>query len=138
MINESGTMSGGGGKPRGGRMCLGKAALASVDTQAAAAELQAAEQELEHGAQVQCICQHMVLASQHAPMLLTVDLCHKGVLLLFYKQQAHMRFGWCLVATLQFRCCIGACTCIQEVSRNSSSWQPVPTRLFAANYCASH
>ncbi|KAL0027544.1 hypothetical protein WJX77_009918 [Trebouxia sp. C0004] len=51
MINESGTMSGGGGKPRGGRMCLGKAALASVDNQAVAADLQAAEQELEHGAQ---------------------------------------------------------------------------------------
>jgi hypothetical protein len=61
MINESGTMSGGGGKPRGGRMCLGKAALASMDTQAAAAELQAAEQELEHGAQVQCAWQHLVL-----------------------------------------------------------------------------
>ena len=52
MINESGTMSGGGGKPRGGRMCLGKAALASIDTQTAAAELQAAEQELEAGAEV--------------------------------------------------------------------------------------
>lgn len=52
MINESGTMSGGGGKPRGGRMCLGKAALASIDTQTAAAELQAAEQELETGSQV--------------------------------------------------------------------------------------
>lgn len=55
MINESGTMSGGGGKPRGGRMCLGKAALCSLDTQTAAAELQAAEQELDNGAQVQLL-----------------------------------------------------------------------------------
>ena len=56
MINESGTMSGGGGKPRGGRMCLGKAALCSLDTQAVAAELQAAEQELDSGTQVhQCL-----------------------------------------------------------------------------------
>ena len=54
MINESGTMSGGGGKPRGGRMCLGKASPRSLDTQAAAAELQAAEQELSTSAQV-CI-----------------------------------------------------------------------------------
>lgn len=54
MINESGTMSGGGGKPRGGRMCLGKASPRSLDTQAAAAELQAAEQELSTSTQV-CI-----------------------------------------------------------------------------------
>ena len=53
MINESGTMSGGGGKPRGGRMCLGKAALCSMDTQTAAAELQTAQQELDTGTQVQ-------------------------------------------------------------------------------------
>lgn len=46
MINESGTMSGGGGKPRGGRMCLGTAAPKTLDTRAAAAELQAAEEEL--------------------------------------------------------------------------------------------
>ena len=117
MINESGTMSGGGGKPRGGRMCLGKAALASVDTQAAAAELQAAEQELEHGAQVQCACQRLILASQHAPMLLIVDLSHEGVLLLFYKRNAHVRFGWCLIAALQMWCCIYACTRIQEISK---------------------
>ena len=52
MINESGTMSGGGGKPRGGRMCLGKATPRSLDTQAVAAELQAAEQELSTSAQV--------------------------------------------------------------------------------------
>ena len=52
MINESGTMSGGGGKPRGGRMCLGKATPRSLDNQAVAAELQAAEQELNTSAQV--------------------------------------------------------------------------------------
>lgn len=52
MINESGTMSGGGGKPRGGRMCLGTAAPKSLDTRAAAAELQAAEQELSISTEV--------------------------------------------------------------------------------------
>ena len=52
MINESGTMSGGGGKPRGGRMCLGTAAPKTLDTRAAAAELQAAEQELTISTQV--------------------------------------------------------------------------------------
>jgi structural maintenance of chromosome 4 len=46
MINESGTMTGGGGKPRGGRMCIGSQAPRSVDSRAAAAELAAAEQEL--------------------------------------------------------------------------------------------
>lgn len=52
MINESGTMSGGGGKPRGGRMCIGNAAPKNVDARAAAAELQAAEQELNASMQV--------------------------------------------------------------------------------------
>ncbi|GAB4818756.1 hypothetical protein N2152v2_005802 [Parachlorella kessleri] len=51
MINESGTMSGGGGKPRGGRMCVGQAAPKNVDARAAAAELQAAEQDLEGSVQ---------------------------------------------------------------------------------------
>ncbi|KAL4452508.1 hypothetical protein ABPG75_008170 [Micractinium tetrahymenae] len=46
MINESGTMTGGGGQPRGGRMRIGKEAPRSVDQRAAAAELQAAEAEL--------------------------------------------------------------------------------------------
>ncbi|PSC72157.1 structural maintenance of chromosomes 4 [Micractinium conductrix] len=46
MINESGTMTGGGGKPRGGRMLLGSAAPRAVDGRAAAAELQTAEAEL--------------------------------------------------------------------------------------------
>jgi len=39
MINESGTMTGGGGKPRGGRMCLGSAAPRPLDTREAAAAL---------------------------------------------------------------------------------------------------
>lgn len=46
MINESGTMTGGGGQPRGGRMRIGKEAPRAVDQRAAAAELQAAEAEL--------------------------------------------------------------------------------------------
>ena len=46
MINESGTMTGGGGKPRGGRMCIGSQAPRGVDSRAAAQELAAAEQEL--------------------------------------------------------------------------------------------
>ncbi len=40
MINESGTMTGGGGKPRGGRMCTGKDAPKSVDPRVAEADLQ--------------------------------------------------------------------------------------------------
>ena len=52
MINESGTMSGGGGKPRGGRMCLGKEARRVVDTTTAQADLQAAEQQLADSSQV--------------------------------------------------------------------------------------
>ena len=52
MINESGTMSGGGGKPRGGRMCLGKEARRVIDTSTAQAELQAAEQQLTDSSQV--------------------------------------------------------------------------------------
>ena len=52
MINESGTMSGGGGKPRGGRMCLGNAApKTAVDAKQAAEELQAAEQVLNDSAE---------------------------------------------------------------------------------------
>lgn len=52
MINESGTMTGGGGKPRGGRMCIGSQAPKSVDARAAAQELQAAEQELSGSQEV--------------------------------------------------------------------------------------
>jgi structural maintenance of chromosome 4 len=47
MINETGTMSGGGGKPRGGKMCLGSGAPKPVDARAAAVELEIAEVELE-------------------------------------------------------------------------------------------
>ena len=47
MINDSGTMTGGGGKPRGGRMRLGSGAPKSVDQRAAKAELEAAEKQ-EH------------------------------------------------------------------------------------------
>eukprot|EP00887_Chlorella_sp_A99_P001225 scaffold14.g1225.t1 len=50
LIEQSGTMSGGGGKPRGGRMCLGSAApRPAPDARAAAAELAAAEAELGGG-----------------------------------------------------------------------------------------
>lgn len=52
MINETGTMTGGGGRPRGGRICLGSAAPRAADTREAAAELAAAEQELSAGTQV--------------------------------------------------------------------------------------
>ncbi len=45
MINDTGTMTGGGGRPRGGRMCLGSAAPRPADTRAAAAELAAAEKQ---------------------------------------------------------------------------------------------
>lgn len=40
-------MSGGGGKPRQGRMCLGKSAPQAVDTREAAAELARSETEFE-------------------------------------------------------------------------------------------
>lgn len=52
MINETGTMTGGGGKPRGGRMCLGNAAPRSMDTKQAAAELAEAETEFTASKQV--------------------------------------------------------------------------------------
>lgn len=52
MINETGTMTGGGGKPRGGRMCLGSAAPRALDTREAAAELATAERELSAGTEV--------------------------------------------------------------------------------------
>lgn len=47
MINENGTMSGGGAKPRGGRMRLGNAAPKVVDAREAAAEMKDAAAELE-------------------------------------------------------------------------------------------
>ena len=46
MINESGTMSGGGGRPRGGRMRLGSQAPRVVDASTAAAELEQAAKDL--------------------------------------------------------------------------------------------
>ena len=57
MINETGTMTGGGGKPRGGRMCLGNAAPRSADTKQAAAELAESETEFAVSKQVPwCLC----------------------------------------------------------------------------------
>ena len=52
MINEAGTLTGGGGKPRGGRMCLGTAAPRAIDSREAASELASAEQQLEQQMQV--------------------------------------------------------------------------------------
>ena len=47
LINESGTMTGGGGRPRSGRMCLGSAApRRQGDDRESAAELAAAEKDL--------------------------------------------------------------------------------------------
>ena len=47
LINESGTMTGGGGRPRSGRMCLGSAApRRQGDDREAASELAAAEKAL--------------------------------------------------------------------------------------------
>eukprot|EP00884_Botryococcus_braunii_P019465 jgi/Botrbrau1/6201/Bobra.0344s0041.1 len=51
MINESGTMTGGGGKPRGGRICLGNAPPKAVDTKTAQMELAQAETELKTSVQ---------------------------------------------------------------------------------------
>lgn len=69
MINESGTMTGGGGKPRGGRMCIGSAAPRHVDSKAAAAELTAAEQELEVSHQVHAAGLHsMGIKEDQAPL----------------------------------------------------------------------
>lgn len=50
MINENGTMSGGGSQPRGGRLRLGNAAPKVADASEAAAELRDAEKELESAA----------------------------------------------------------------------------------------
>ena len=47
MINENGTMSGGGAKPRGGRLRLGNSAPKTTDGKEAVADLQAAEKQLE-------------------------------------------------------------------------------------------
>ena len=58
MINEAGTLTGGGGKPRGGRMCLGTAAPRAIDSREAASELASAEQQLEQQLQVQFVTNH--------------------------------------------------------------------------------
>ena len=52
MINDSGTMTGGGGKPRGGRLRLGSGAPKPVDQRAAAAELGTAEKQEHASAEV--------------------------------------------------------------------------------------
>ena len=51
MINESGTMSGGGAKPRGGRLRLGNAAPNVVSANDAVKDLKEAEKELEQAIQ---------------------------------------------------------------------------------------
>ena len=58
MINDSGTMTGGGGKPRGGRLRLGSGAPKPVDQRAAAAELDTAEKQEQASAEVTAPC-HM-------------------------------------------------------------------------------
>ncbi len=53
LIAESGTMSGGGGRPSRGRIQLGSSApRGNVDAKAAAAELKQAEQQMEAANQV--------------------------------------------------------------------------------------
>ena len=52
MINDSGTMTGGGGKPRGGRLRLGSGAPKPVNQRAAAAELDAAQTQEHASVQV--------------------------------------------------------------------------------------
>lgn len=62
MINDSGTMTGGGGKPRGGRMRLGSGAPKPVDQRAAEAELETAEKQEHASAQV------LKPSALHSPM----------------------------------------------------------------------
>lgn len=68
MINETGTLTGGGGKPRGGRMCLGSAAPRSLDTKQAAAELAESEAEFTASKQVKS----QILTLKVAPMNRTI------------------------------------------------------------------
>lgn len=61
IINETGTMTGGGGRPRGGRMCLGNGAPKVVDVKEAAAELARAEKQAQANEKVdvihfRCLC----------------------------------------------------------------------------------
>jgi len=69
MINDSGTMTGGGGKPRGGRMRLGSGAPKPVDQRVAAAELEAAEKQEHTSTQVCRWLRDCALLSEHIPML---------------------------------------------------------------------
>ena len=52
LINESGTMTGGGARQRSGRMCLGSQAPRRQDDREAATELAASEKELAAGSKV--------------------------------------------------------------------------------------
>lgn len=63
MINDSGTMTGGGGKPRGGRLRLGSGAPKPVDQRAAAVELEAAQKQEHASAQVAASRSTLCLAS---------------------------------------------------------------------------
>ena len=57
LINESGTMTGGGGRPRAGRMCLGSAApRRQGDDREDASELAAAEKQLAADLKVNGAC----------------------------------------------------------------------------------
>ena len=57
MMNESGTMSGGGQKPKGGKLCLGSARPRAVDAATAAAELAQATKEMTASQQVGSLLQ---------------------------------------------------------------------------------
>ena len=76
MMNESGTMTGGGHKPKGGRLCLGSARPRAVDAKAAATELARATQQMEAGQQV---CWLLMLARRgpvRAALLDAADMSH--------------------------------------------------------------
>lgn len=79
MINESGTMTGGGGKPRGGRICLGKAAPKTVDGAELEAALAADEQTLGQQLEVgHCSASRESVNAPHHNMLLQFLCCAKG------------------------------------------------------------
>lgn len=52
MINETGTMTGGGGKPKGGRMCIGNAAPKARSQTETSEELVTFEEEFQTSKQV--------------------------------------------------------------------------------------
>lgn len=66
-MSESGTMTGGGAKPKGGRMCVGTAAPRAQDSKEAAAELKKVEQELATASQVHASASGMPTQS-HKPV----------------------------------------------------------------------